>query len=107
MCLLIHYLHVFKYLYYTYIISLIVFCLTYAGLCGHGPAKGLEMRRGSHVYEVNAWLWNFGRPQPRVAGLSVAKTVRIRKRCRADAAKSGWETRRASKRAATKNDADI
>ncbi len=32
--------------------------------------------RGSHVYEVNTWLWNFGlwRPQPSVASLSVAKT---------------------------------
>ena len=75
--------------------------------CADGPAKGLETRRGSHVYEVNAWLWNFGRPQPRVAGLSVAKTVEILKSCRGDAAKSGWETRRARKRAAAKNDADI
>ncbi len=45
--------------------------------CADGPAKGLETRRGSHVYEVNAWLWNFGRPQPQVACLSVAKTVKI------------------------------
>ena len=30
----------------------------------------------SHVYEINAWLWNCGRPQPRVSGLSVAKTER-------------------------------
>ena len=37
---------------------------------GQGPAS----RRGSHVYEINDWLWNFGRPQPRVRGLSVAKT---------------------------------
>jgi hypothetical protein len=69
---------------------------------GHGP----ETRRGSHVYEVNTWLWNFGRPQPRVASLSVAKTEKIRKRCRAAAAKSAWETRRARKRAA-EADADI
>jgi hypothetical protein len=69
---------------------------------GHGP----ETRRGSHVYEVNAWLWNFGRPQPRVASLSVAKTEKIRTRCRAAAAKSAWETRRARKRAA-EADADI
>ncbi len=37
---------------------------------GAGPTS----RRGSHVYEINTWLWNFGRPQPRVGGLSVAKT---------------------------------
>ena len=69
---------------------------------GHGP----ETRRGSHVYEVNTWLWNFGLPQARVASLSVAKTEKIRKRCRAAAAKSAWETRRARKRAA-EADADI
>ncbi len=22
------------------------------------------LRRGSHIYKINAWLWNFGRPQP-------------------------------------------
>ncbi len=69
---------------------------------------GSETRRCSHVYEVNtrAWLWNFGRPQPRVASLSVAKTEKVRKRCRAAAAKSSWETRWARKRAA-EADADI
>ena len=72
--------------------------------CADGPGQG--SRRGSHVYEVNTWLWNFGQPQPRVAGLSVAKTEKIRKRCRVDAAKSAWETRRAQKRAAKAN-ADI
>jgi hypothetical protein len=24
--------------------------------------------RGSYVYEINTWLWNFGRPQPRLGG---------------------------------------
>ena len=66
----------------------------------------IKLLRGSHVYEVNTWLWNFGRPQPRVASLSVAKTEKIRKRCRAAAAKSAWETRRARKRAA-EADTDI
>jgi hypothetical protein len=45
---------------------------------GQGPAS----RRGSHVYEINDWLWNFGRPQPRVGGLSVAKTEKIRRKSR-------------------------
>ena len=31
------------------------------------------------VEDINDWLWNFGRPQPRVGGLSVAKTERIRR----------------------------
>ena len=76
--------------------------------CADGPGQGIRQgsRRGSHVYEVNTWLWNFGRPKPRVAGLSVAKTEKIRKRCRGDAAKSAWETLRARKRAA-EADVDI
>jgi hypothetical protein len=49
----------------------------------------IKLLRGSHVYEVNTWLWNFGRPL-----LSVAKTEKICKRswCRGAAAKSAWET---------------
>ena len=66
--------------------------------CADGPLQGSQ--RGSHVYEVNTWLWNFGRPQPRVAGLSVAATQKIRKRCRGEAAKAAWKTRRARKSAA-------
>jgi hypothetical protein len=33
-------------------------------------------RRGSNVYEVNQWLWQFGRgkPEQRLGGLSVEKT---------------------------------
>jgi len=63
---------------------------------GQGPAS----RRGSHVYEVNDWLWNFGRPQPRVGGLSVSKTERIRRRCRSEASRRSWETRKARAMAA-------
>ena len=43
----------------------------------YGCADGPNSRRGSHVYEINTWLWNFGRPQPRVGGLSVSKTEKI------------------------------
>ena len=63
---------------------------------GQGPAS----RRGSHVYEINTWLWNFGRPQPRVGGLSVAKTERIRRQSRSETSRRAWETRQARKRAA-------
>ncbi len=66
--------------------------------CADGPLQG--SRRGSHLYEVNTWLWNFGRPQPRVACLSVAETEKIRKRCRGEAARGAWKTQRARKRAA-------
>ena len=63
---------------------------------GQGPAS----RRGSHVYEINDWLWNFGRPQPRVGGLSVAKTERIRRKSRSETSRRAWETRKARKLAA-------
>ncbi len=33
-----------------------------------------DCRRGSNVYEVNKWLWQFGRGKPRLGGLSVEKT---------------------------------
>ncbi len=38
--------------------------------CADGSVQGF--RSGSHVYEINAWLWNFGRPPTRIGGLSVA-----------------------------------
>ena len=63
---------------------------------GQGPAS----RRSSHVYEINTWLWNFGRPQPRVGGLSVAKTERIRRQSRSETSRRAWETRKACKLAA-------
>jgi hypothetical protein len=51
----------------------------------HRYTQGIT--QGSHVYEINAWLWNFGRPHPRVDGLSVAKTERIRRKSRSEAAR--------------------
>jgi hypothetical protein len=32
-------------------------------------------RRGSRVYEVNTWLWNFGNGKPRLGGLTVEETA--------------------------------
>jgi hypothetical protein len=59
--------------------------------CRHSSCliRAESTRRGSHVYEINTWLWNFGRPQPREGGLSVAKTEKIRRKSRSDAAKRG------------------
>ena len=65
--------------------------------CGCADGAGPASRKGSHVYEINTWLWAFGRPQPRNGGLSVAKTQRIRKASRSEASKRGWETKRARK----------
>ena len=31
-------------------------------------------RRGSNAYEMNPWLWQFGRGKPRLGGLSVEET---------------------------------
>ena len=31
-------------------------------------------RKGSNVYEVNQWLWSFGRGKPRLGGLLVSET---------------------------------
>jgi hypothetical protein len=32
-------------------------------------------RRGSNVYEVNLWLWQFGRGKLRLGGLTVEETA--------------------------------
>ena len=56
-------------------------------------------RRGSNVYEVNHWLWMFGRGKPRLGGLSVAETA-VRKSARhEDQVKRAVETRRRRKAA--------
>ena len=71
--------------------------------CADGPGQGIGTHslRGSHVYEINAWLWNFGRPQPRVDGLSVAKTEKIRSKVKSAA------SRRKARKLAAQADADI
>ena len=63
--------------------------------CADRPLQGAH--RGSHEYEVNTWLWNFGRPKPLVTGLSVAETQKISKRCRGEAAKAALKTQQARK----------
>ena len=35
---------------------------------------------GATVYEVNPWLWQFGRGRPRIGGLSVSETKERRDR---------------------------
>ena len=46
----------------------------------HGLADAANElgRKGSNVYEVNQWLWQFGRGKPRLGGLSVAETEELR-----------------------------
>ncbi len=38
---------------------------------GCADAASVDGRRGNNVYEVNPWLWQFGRGKPRLGGLSV------------------------------------
>ncbi len=54
-------------------------------------------RRGSNVYEVNQWLWQFGRRKPRLIGLTVKETTERKKSARDERLKRGWETRRRRK----------
>jgi hypothetical protein len=63
-----------------------------------GASQG--SRRGSHMNEINTWLWIFGRPQPRVGGLSVAKNEKIRRHSRPETSRRAWKTRQARRRAA-------
>ena len=46
-------------------------------------------RRCSNIYEVNPWLWQFGRGKPRLVGLTIEKTSD-----RQDAARKASDKRR-------------
>jgi hypothetical protein len=66
---------------------------------GSADTASADGRRGSNVYEVNHWLWMFGRGKPRLGGLSVAETA-VRKSARhEDQVKRAVETRRRRKAA--------
>ncbi len=41
---------------------------------GCADSAAMDGRRGSNVYEVNPWLWQFGHGKPHLGGLSVEKT---------------------------------
>ena len=45
--------------------------------CGCADGAGPKSRRGSYVYEINTWLWNFGLPQPCVGGLKKEKRAAV------------------------------
>ena len=66
---------------------------------GCADAAALDGRRGSNIYEVNPWLWQFGRGKPRLGGLSIKQTGE-RKKVASDARhKRAAETKRARKTA--------
>ncbi len=61
---------------------------------GCADSASSDGRRGSRVYEVNTWLWNFGRGKPRLGGLTVKKTAVRKETVRKDQANRSAETRR-------------
>ena len=56
-----------------------------------------DKSRGSNVYEVNPWLWQFGRGKQRLGGLSVEETGDRKEAALKERNLHGAETRRRSK----------
>ncbi len=54
---------------------------------------GADGRRGSNVYEVNPWLWQFGRGKPRLGGLSIERTGARKEAAQKELLLLGAETR--------------
>jgi hypothetical protein len=69
---------------------------------GCADTAAADGRRGSNVYEVNPWLWQFGRGKPRLGGVTVKETTERKKAARDERLKRGWETRRRPSRKADK-----
>ena len=64
---------------------------------GCADAATEDGRRGSNVYEVNPWLWMFGRGKPRLGGLTVAETAERQIAKAVDRKKRAAETRQRRK----------
>jgi hypothetical protein len=54
-------------------------------------------RRGSNVYEVNPWLWQFGRGKPRLGTLTIEETAERQVAASKASDKHGKETREGRK----------
>ena len=66
---------------------------------GCADAAATDGRRGSHVYEVTPWLWQFGLGKPRLGGLSITETSERNDAVRNAQHKRAAETVRHSKAA--------
>ncbi len=66
---------------------------------GCADAAAEDGRRGSNVYEVNTWLWQFGRSKPRLGGLTIEETS-----ARQDSARKASDRRRKETREGRKGD---
>ena len=64
---------------------------------GCADAAAVDGRRGSNVYEVNPWLWQFWRGKPRLGGLSVEETQMRKEAVRDERHMRAAETRRRRK----------
>ena len=64
---------------------------------GCADAAAVDGRRGSNVYEVNPWLWQFGRGKPRLGGLSVEATAQRMADASLESRKQAAKTRRQRK----------
>ena len=64
---------------------------------GCADSAAVDGRRGSNVYEVNPWLWQFGRGKPRLGGLNVEEAAERQEAARDERLKRGLETRRQRK----------
>ena len=63
---------------------------------GCADSAAVDGRRCSNVYEVNQWLWQFGRGKPRLGGhgLTVEETAERKDAARDERDARGQETRR-------------
>jgi hypothetical protein len=64
---------------------------------GCADAAAVDGRHGSNVYEVNPWLWQFGRGKPCLGDLSVEATAERKQAHRDESHKRAVETRRQRK----------
>ncbi len=71
-------------------------------LFGCADSAAVDERLGSNVYELNPWLWQFGRGKPRLGGLTVEQPeTMVRKSTVADeqhkkAAETKWRHKAAT-----------
>ena len=63
--------------------------------CADSAAE--DGRRGSNVYEVNTWLWQFERGKPRLGGLTIKETSDRQDAASKASVKRRWETSKGSK----------
>ncbi len=66
---------------------------------GCADSADVDGRRGSNLYEVNPWLWQFGRGKPRLGGLTVEQTMARKSAVVDQRHKKAVETKRSRKAA--------